>query len=368
LDQKQFTVFGSGVSAFSSVYFLVLPIVIGAAQRASDWSEAELGSIASTYLLSFTAAGVLAAQFHKLFRYPMVRFAASVLLGGGFLFAGFGSASLGTVQIGHGLAGLGAGALYSASFNLVAASRVPESAFGWKLSAEQALGSVAFFSMTALGLDFTQMLYVLGGLGLFSSFVFVIAPYGKLPVMLASGSTGWPPLIYIGGLLLIGLMMGALSGLWAFLEPITARAGLTQDDFGKIGAAGLVLGGFGGLTAGLIGSRFGNSWPLVFAGVALMLALFGFASGAIGLVSLSAFSFSFIWNLALAYQLSVASRLDPSGGHAGWMSPVIAGGATLGPLLAGSVLSGGGTVNALLLVTGTIGIGALFASARLGRA
>lgn len=340
--------------------------MIGAAQRSSDWTEAGLGSIASTYLLSFTIAGVLAAQFQKVFRYTVARVVASLALGGGFLISGIGSDNLQSVLIGHGLAGLGAGALYSASFNLVAASAEPESAFGWKLSAEQALGATAFFTMTSLAFGFSSMLFALSAIGFLSTLVFAAAPYAKLPASQVSAKSGWPGIAYIIGLLLIGAMMGALSGLWAFLEPITQRAGISQDLFGRIGAAGLLLGGLGGLTAGLLGARFGNAPPLVFATTCLIAALIAFSTGLTPAVAVAAFAFSFIWNLALAYQLSVASRLDVTGAFAGWMSPIIAAGATVGPILAGVLLSGVGNVQHLLIATGTIGGGALLMSAALG--
>lgn len=366
VPQLHFTIYGSVISAFSSVYFLTLPIVIGAAQRANDWTETDLGSIASIYLLSFTIAGILSAQFQKLFRFRAMRVCASLALGSGFLIAGFGAGTLQSVLIGHGLAGLGAGALYSASFNLIAASREPESAFGWKLTAEQALGAATFFSMTSLALSFSQMLFALAALGSISALVFALTPYQALPTSQEATKTGWPKPIYILGLLLIGLMMGALSGLWAFMEPISNAAGLSQELFGRIGAAGLLLGGLGGLTAGLLGARFGKAPPLIFSATCLCFALFAFATKQAPLVATAAFAFSFIWNLALAYQLSVASRLDPDGGHAGWMSPVIAAGATLGPILAGVVLSTKGGTPSLLLATGVFGGGALIASALLG--
>jgi MFS family permease len=355
------------VSAFSSVYFLVLPIVIGAAQRASEWTEADLGSIASVYLLSFTIAGVLAAQFQKLFRFTILRVAASICLGGGFLVSGVNSDALQSVLIGHAIAGVGAGALYSASFNLVAAGAEPESAFGWKLSAEQALGASAFFAMTSMAFGFSGMLYSLAAIGFVSAIVFALAPYAKLPASQSSAKSGWPPILYVIGLLLIGIMMGALSGLWAFLEPVTQRAGISQELFGQIGAAGLLLGGLGGLTAGILGARFGNAPPLVFATICLFGALVAFSTGLTSPVAVAAFAFSFIWNLALAYQLSVASRLDETGAFAGWMSPTIAAGATLGPILAGVLLSGLGSVQTLLIVTGVIGGSALLSSAMLGK-
>lgn len=366
-SSTRLTVLGSGVSAFSSVYFLVLPIVIGAAQRTNPWSETDLGSIASIYLLSFTIAGTLSAHFQKIFRFRKVRVLTSITLGIGFLIAALGAGKLGLVLLGHAIAGAGAGGLYSASFNLIAANDEPESGFGWKLSAEQALGAATFFTMASLSLGFDEMLIALAGLGFVSAFVFAAAPYADLPFSKTQGGTGWPPFNYVLGLLLIGLMMAALSGLWAFLEPIAESASISVETFGLIGSAGLLLGGLGGLTAGIMGARFGNGPPLVVAAIALLAALFAFSTGITNAVSTAAFAFSFIWNLALAYQLSVASRLDTTGGFAGWMSPTIAAGATLGPIAAGSVLAGLGGIQSLLIATGMFGAGALLLSAALGR-
>ncbi|WP_109355576.1 MFS transporter [Sphingorhabdus sp. EL138] len=368
-EGSRFIVFGSAVSAVSSLYFLVLPVVLGAAGRTGNWDETELGSIASAYLLFFTVAGAASAGFNAIFRAKLIRALPCFFLGGGFGIAALQSQNLNMVMLGHALAGIGAGALYSVSFNLVAASKNAGNGFGWKLTAEQALGASGFLLLSGLALSFAGMMAVLAAFCFLAGTILVFAPYEKIIEKAATKSSafehGWRFLLALAA---VGIFMGALSGIWAFLEQFSTEAGVSVQAFGYIGFASLILGGGGGMAAGLLGDRFGNGKPLIFSAIILVFIIIGLATVSAIPVIGGALAFPLLWNFTMAYQLAIASNLDPANRYVGWLSPTVAGGATLGPLGAGFLLAGNATFIPLLTVTAIIAIGALMLSANLSRA
>lgn len=113
---------------------------------------------------------------------------------------------------------------------------------------------------------------------------------------------------------LISLNIG-LGAVWSFAERIGADIGLNADQIGSILAACPIAMIVGSATAGLMGNRFGDRWPILLGCIACGVACYATTTStslsgyAVGLLLFS-FSDIFIGPFALA---GIPSTLDPSG-------------------------------------------------------
>jgi len=154
--------------------------------------------------------------------------------------------------------------------------------------------------------------------------------------------------------LAIMIFMAAMTAPWAFLEGLSHDKNVSADLFSTLGAAGLLLGAVGGLTAAFQGNRFQNVAPLLGAAGLLVLIFGAVGSSQINGFIIFALLFPFIWNYALAYQLSVVAHHDSGNNYAAWLAPAIALGASAGPILGGIVLDSSGGYGSLVFGAGLI--------------
>ena len=159
----------------------------------------------------------------------------------------------------------------------------------------------------------------------------------------------------LGSLALLGVFFFCinLGAVWAFAERIGAATGL------DIGVIGLYLGlsmpfqALGSLGAALLSTSFGRVRPLCVAlfGQLLALALLGGATT--GLEYFAAVSlWGCTWNFGINYQLGQIAEL-PNGARLLALVPGSeAIGASIGPVIAGLLLSGSGYSPVILLASG----------------
>lgn len=372
-DESKIVFSGSAISAVAACMFLLLPIIIGEAANEHLYGEAALGLLASLYLAGFTVSGIASAAFQRRFAMRRLLWVAFITLTTGLGVAAFYFKHFQVLSIGFIAAGVGAGCLYSISFRIIAMASELERAFGWKLFTEQIFAATLFFLLSWYVEGFTILMALIAlVVALGASIIRFTPELEPEPVELKMDKSmfnnrGRLSFAYLAALVSVALFMTALSGPWAFLESIAERAGVHGSQFATLGAIGLLLGAGGGLLVAIQGGRFGSTGPLILSTILISILLY-FLGIAISLATVFAMLFiPFFWNYALAYQMAVAAQHDPQNSWTSWLSPVIAVGATLGPVSAGWLFEMTGDYVRILLISGVLMVAALVASASIAR-
>lgn len=364
LSNKSILWAGSILSAVSAAFFLLLPIAIGAVASETEYEESYLGFLATSYLLAFTAAGIVIALSPSSLNQKFVTLAGFVLLSLGFWSTGVVLHEPQYLTTGFALSGVGAGILYSVGFRIMNLAKNLQSAYGVKLFAEQIIAAALFFYLSQSGFAFEALMKFLAAFVILCAGSILITPSDTQKEVLDGSATNrWPSQRIFLSILCIAAFMFSMTGAWAFLETLSIERSVSTELFSTLGAIGLLLGAVGGFVAAVQGNRFGSTKPLLLAAlIVVCIYLLLIAAGYNGFV-IFFLAFPFVWNYALAFQLSVSAENDTSNQFAAWLAPAIAIGASGGPLLAGFILELSSGYVAMLAVTGGMSAIALFASA-----
>jgi len=335
---KNITVLASGclTSGISATFFLVLPLAIGAISNGTDYGEQFLGLIATTYLIAFTIAGIVSAAIPA--STNQRRLSETRLL------AGFA------------VAGLGAGILYSVSFRIIGLAQNIERAFGLKLFTEQIIAATLFFIFSFLSLSFSPLMKALSAVALIFMVVIAFTPKNAAiedTKKTQNVSQSSKP-AFVMSIFAVIVFMLAMTGPWTFLESLSAERQIDSQLFGTLGAISLLLGGVGGAIAAIQAAKFGLKRPLILS-VITTVVIYGVLIwlGSPGFI-IFVLAFPLLWNYALAYQFSAATHLDHQNQYSGWLAPAVAVGASVGPILAGTILEHGDGFLAMLIITGLV--------------
>jgi len=357
---------GCLISAISATFFLVLPLAIGAISNQTEYGEQFLGLIATIYLFSFTIAGVLSASISPKVDQRLVSLVGFLLLISGFFLTAVSLPDHTVLLTGIGMAGLGAGILYSVSFRIIGLATNLERAYGLKLFTEQILAATIFFIFAYLALPFSLLMKSLAGIAFLFMSVIVFTP--KFAFIERDNHLADTENSNISAVILsifaVVLFMFAMTGPWTFLEPLSQERSLDPKLFGTLGAISLLLGGVGGGIAAIQGKKYGLQKPLFFS---IIIAIGIYA--ALMFMELPGFIifiliFPLLWNYALAFQFSITSQLDKQNRYSGWLAPAVAIGATGGPIFAGTILENTETAMVMILVAGLLSSLALLISAK----
>jgi predicted MFS family arabinose efflux permease len=225
--------------------------------------------------------------------------------------------ALGSVRI---LAGIGSGMVLAAASTAVALGANPNRVMGLGLTVANLLFLAAFFVTPQIVLRF-------GFRGLFVSLACYVAassvsisrlhgsrpsqrPFGEIPVQSAFNRPRVAMLLV--GLLSLNIGLGAI---WSFAERIGRGIGLDSAHIGSVFAACPLAMIAGSATAGLLGNKFGNRWPLSIAAFTCGVACYGTAlSTSLAGYTVGLLAFNFCYLMLGPFALAgVPSDLDPSG-------------------------------------------------------
>lgn len=355
---------GSILSAVSATFFLLLPLAIGSVAGETDYEESYLGFLATSYLLAFTAAGVVIALSPSSLNQKLVTSVGFILLALGFWSTGLSLHAPQYLTAAFALSGIGAGILYSVGFRIINLAKNLQSAYGIKLFAEQIVAAALFFYLSLSGFAFEALMKFLAVFVFLCAASILITPRNtQKKDQNDSVVSRWPSKRILLSILCIAAFMFSMTGAWAFLETLSIERSVSTELFSTLGAIGLLLGAVGGFVAAIQGNRLGSTKPLFLAALfVVFIYLFLIVAGFNGFVVFF-LAFPFIWNYALAYQLSVSAENDKSNSFAAWLAPAIAIGASGGPLLAGVILELSSGYALMLAITGAMSAIALLASA-----
>lgn len=369
------------VSAAGALLFNLMPTVLALAASRFALSDDQVGAVGSSYLAGFAVVATTSNLWIDRFNWRIVVGIATMLSVLGLASSAFAT-SMPSLLASLGIAGASLGTLFTVCVAVVSENHRPDQAFGVKLTGEVALAIVGLLAISTFALTrpaFSVAMLILAGLaGLAALSGLVAFPTGRavIPpekrfamIRRAGGSIRAPRnLTPWLGLLALFISFSGLAALWAFVSQLAPTFGVTTHSVDNVLTATLVFSGAAGLTAALLGDRFGRVKPLAasmllaIAGVSALQWGHGFGPYLIGVMLTGG-----LWNFPMAYQMGMIASADDRGNVAVLMPAALAVGGALGPLLAGELLSGANgyaPLYALFAATAAIGLAAFVAMAR----
>ena len=323
------------------------PFMIGGFMGGLSLSERDAGFVVSVEFLTLAVAAIAIAPVLPRFSYRRVGLVA-VALALPAQAASIFSASLASLTLLRGLAGVGEGALYAVSLSIVASrSSNPDKVYGY-FQVVWALGSVPLF---AIGGHLTATFAHRGILALIAGVTLAVAPLLLLiPDARAKSGDGAAadpaqasPLLGVMTLAAIMLYLTVTAAVYAFSAPLGERAGLDTSEVGyALTVASLVgLAGAGAATA--LHVRWGRAIPIsgfciAFTLAALALCLLRNPTAYVVALAAAAIIFYF----SNPYLFGLAAALDRSGRWAAAACSAYLLGFAAGPLVAGAVIAEAG--------------------------
>ena len=330
--------FGAG----TSVYF-VLPIWAGLFEERFGFSAAQIGLLLSADMSASTVATLLARLWlHRVHsRHAIVGALAVYVLGN---LACLGVGEFAPLLLLRYVAGFGVGTLAAISYVGIGATERPDRNFGFALSVQVALGGGLLFS--------TPYLIEMGGIGSYfvvfcivmSSVLFLLK---NVPARFEKegAAAGATPLGLNGPLLLalfgVAVFFIGMNAFWSFAERVADQAGLDRDFVSSALAISVLVSVLGSLLAAWMSNRYGRIRPIL-AGTliaigSVSLLLIG-PSGVLFFIAIN--GFNFMYNFIIPFQSGWVADLDTSGRNITVLPAIQGGGISLGPIVAGTLISG----------------------------
>lgn len=324
-----------GVVGNSVIY--LIPLLLGAMVSDRGFGEEGAGFIASVELAGYALSTFASALILDRVRWrPIVLGAVCVMI----------AANLGTTLV-HGrelftlvrfASGLGAGVLAAIANISVGQTDNPDRNYGLLLAASLLFGSMGLWGLPPLLSRFglNGAYWLLGILAVLAGVTSRALEYRAAPRETGAAIGGSMRWLLVGGVLTgILLFWTEQNAVYAYMERIGNRAGLSAEFIGfGLGAANLT--GFAGAAlVALMGSRAGRVIPI--AGSTLIqlacLATLGSRLGAVNYL-LSITLIALAWNIANPFQLGILSSVDRNGKALALAATVTGAGLAAGPAAA----------------------------------
>ncbi|MBD2955571.1 MFS transporter [Burkholderia pseudomallei] len=169
----------------------------------------------------------------------------------------------------------------------------------------------------------------------------------------------------IGGVLAFYV---AIGGVWTFASKAASAVGLDAQTSGNVLAIASLMGIAGAALASYLGGRAARR-AMLLAGYGILaasLVALAAAPNANG-YTLAIFGFKFAWTFVLPFMLASVAAVDATGRLIATLNLVIGSGLAAGPLAAGLMLDGGGTLRALFSIAAAVSLVSLAAMLRVER-
>ncbi len=348
INRTRTKVSAAAITVAYTLFYALMPIILGNAADSRSLSEREIGFLASIYM-SGQALGYFSGVFW-IRRFPW----RPLLIGSGVVFAlGFFAASsltgYSSLAFCLFLSGLAAAVGYGVTIACIGDSDEPDRWYAW-----------AWFMQAIVGTGLAYLLPRLGTLGqdfdasmrLCATIVLLLMPLALLlpdrgiksgvSKGLSQNVVSSSRFALIFGLAVIVLVFVAESGLWSFLDRIAVSAGHDRQFAGVVIALSFVGAAAGSSFAGILGVRLGRLLPMTVSILASIgaAALFYVSEDRTGLI-LAAFIYGAAWNLGAPYRMALVAEADVSGRFVTMIPGMQAIGSVIGPGLAGVLVVDG---------------------------
>lgn len=344
--------FGGG----TAVYF-VLPIWAGLFEEQFGYSSTQIGWLLSADMSANTIA-ILLTRFwiHRVDLRRAIIFALILFCGGNLL--SISADSFKALLALRYIVGIGMGSLVAMAVVGIGATAKPDRNFGFALTAQVLIGGVLLFA--------TPWLLRVGGIkSYFVTFslliLFVLPLLGGMPKSLVKRSQGavttsseFHPALLLA-FASIALFFTAMSSFWAFVERIADQGGLSRDYVSFALSASILISASGALLAAWMSDRFGRIRPIlvsIFISAGSIVLLLLDPTQVVFFVSINLFNWTY--NFVIPFQSGWVADLDKTGRNITLLPAVQGAGISIGPIVAGSLISGTDYTTVIYLSTGLL--------------
>ncbi|AGE25853.1 major facilitator family transporter [Pseudomonas poae RE*1-1-14] len=341
----------------------VLPVLFGAFAERFGLGEHQLGNLAMAMNLGFGAFGLASLLWIHRLSWRVISALSSALVVGAVLFV-LREPSYEMLQVIMALAGAGTGALYALAMTIFGDSSRPERAFGFKLGIETVPGAFLLILLPV------AVAPVWGFEGMLITIALAMVVMGILPLpwvprrserqldasdaAVQIASTESRAIVWLSLVFLTGIM-----SVWAFLELMGKKTGLSSDTIGMVLALGFLINAGGGFIASAIGLKVGRFMPvavIILAELLGLVALAQFSSLTTYVVGVICFLFSI--SFVLAYTFGVMAEFDLSGKLVALGALCLSLGAAFGPAIGGFLIEAFG-YSAVFVFSGACSVAVL---------
>ncbi len=330
-----------GVVVMVPMFFLVMPIYVGALIDDYGFTNAQVGYLISAELGSAALASLTALIWLRKVNWQRSLLTMLVVLGIANLVSIYAGGDYQTLFALRPIAGFSAGAMMSIALAALGDTREQDRNFAFAVVGQLGVSG---------GLLLILPLWVSrwGAASVFT--LFIIASVVALPLARLVPASGKKPtamrLSERGSLLPLWGLAGTVavfigqSAVWAFIERMGSAAGLAPTTIGIALGTSVIAGIAGALLASWLVDRSGRLVPMVISMIGeatCLLLLLGTFTAIVFFVAV--FLYAFFWNFWLPYQMGVVAETDISGRFIALITFTQAVGIAAGPALVGPLLT-----------------------------
>lgn len=330
-----------GVMVMVPMFFLVMPMYVGALFEDYGFTNAQIG-----YLISIELGCAALASLTALFWLRQVNWRTVLLV---FLIS-LAAVNVLSILVGgtyekllliRAVAGFSAGAMMAIALAALGDTQNHDRNF-------------AFGVMGQLGISGCLLLvmpYFIGSWGAASVFaVFLVACVIAIPLARWIPSTGKAPIVAritkresllpLWGLAGSAAIFVGQAAVWAFIERMGSAAGLSPGTVGVALGSSVLAGIAGAFVASWLAGRKGRRLPMAVAMIGEIVCLLFLLGGYTTAVYFAVvIVYSICWNFWLPYQMAVIAETDVSGKFVALITLSQAVGVAVGPALVGPMIS-----------------------------
>ncbi|WP_109512680.1 MFS transporter [Pseudomonas ovata] len=347
IDKTSVYVCAGLVSGAGALLLNVLPVLFGAFAERFGLGEHQLGNLALAMNLGFGALGLASLLWIHRLSWRIISVLSSVLVIGAVLSV-LRDPSYEALLVIMALAGAGTGALYALAMTIFGDSSQPERAFGFKLGIETIPGAFLLIVLPvaiAPVWGFEGMLITIA----LAMVVMGIVPLPWVPrrserqreVESGAAPVDCPQSRAIVWLSLVAslVFLTGIMSVWAFLELMGKKTGLSADTIGAVLALGFLINAGGGFIASALGLKAGRFMPVAVVVLAELLGLVALAQfSSLTAYVVGALCFLFSISFVLAYTFGVMAEFDLSGKLVALGALCLSLGAAFGPAIGGFLI------------------------------
>ncbi|WP_339529910.1 MFS transporter [Pseudomonas mucidolens] len=355
------------VSGAGALLLNVLPVLFGALSERFGLGEHQLGNLAMAMNLGFGALGLASLLWIHRLSWRVISALSSAVVVGAVLSV-LRDPSYEMLLMIMALAGAGTGALYALAMTIFGDSSQPERAFGFKLGIETVPGALLLILLPV------AVAPVWGFEGMLVTIAIAMVVMGILPLpwvprgserQLDACDASMPiataesrAIVWLSLVASLVFLTGIMS-VWAFLELMGKKTGLTSDTIGMVLALGFLINAGGGFIASAIGLKVGRFMPVAVIILAELLGLVALAQfSSLSTYVAGAICFLFSIGFVLAYTFGVMAEFDLSGKLVALGALCLSLGAAFGPAIGGFLIEEFG-YSAVLVFSGACSVATL---------
>ena len=330
-----------GVMVMVPMFFLVMPMYVGALSDEYGFTHAQIGYLISIELGSAALASLTALFWLRQVNWRTVLLVFLILLAAMNVLSILVGGAYEKLLLIRAVAGFSAGAMMAIALAALGDTQNQDRNFAFGV-----IGQLGISGCLLLVLP-----YFIGSWGAASVFtVFLAACVIAIPLTRWLPSTGKAPvvtriteresLLPLWGLAGSAAIFVGQAAVWAFIERMGSAAGLSPGTIGLALGSSVFAGIAGALAASWLANRRGRRIPMALAmigEVICLLFLFGGYTTAVYFAVV--IIYSVCWNFWLPYQMGVIAETDVSGKFVALITLSQAVGIAVGPALVGPLIA-----------------------------